>query len=73
MAELIHHVTGQCYKGYKTWDEALARYAEKHKVGAMVRRLHPGSRFNDPIPDWEDQEFEWDSEYEDVAAFLEQC
>ncbi|PBK60384.1 hypothetical protein ARMSODRAFT_982328 [Armillaria solidipes] len=73
VAELIHHVTGQCYKGYKTWDEALACYAEKHKVGAVVRRPHPGSRFSDPIPDWEDQEFEWDSECEDAVAFLEQC
>ncbi|PBK66650.1 hypothetical protein ARMSODRAFT_977228 [Armillaria solidipes] len=73
VAELIHHVTGQCYKGYKTWDEALVCYAKKHKVGAVVHRPHPGSRFNNPIPDWEDQEFEWDSECEDAAAFLEQC
>ncbi|SJL08345.1 uncharacterized protein ARMOST_11708 [Armillaria ostoyae] len=72
--ELMDNITGMHQKKYKSFHEALRQYCEKYLVGAVICCPHVGSRFFDSLPDWEEQEeeYEWGSEEEAATCVLEE-
>ncbi|PBK63582.1 hypothetical protein ARMSODRAFT_1023785 [Armillaria solidipes] len=71
--ELVDGVMGACQKGYKTFEQALARYSDKYFGSAVHRLPFPGSRWFQPIEDWIPQQEaeEWTEEHEEAVRRAE--
>ncbi|PBK83203.1 hypothetical protein ARMGADRAFT_1089547 [Armillaria gallica] len=71
--ELIDRVMGARQKGYKTFEQALARYSDKYFGSTVFCLLFPGSHWFQPIEDWIPQQEaeEWTEKHEEAVRQAE--
>ncbi|PBK66188.1 hypothetical protein ARMSODRAFT_977829 [Armillaria solidipes] len=70
--ELMDFIPGPRFHGYKTFCQALEHYQYLYHKGQVKCLPIAGSRWDDPIPDWDKHEFKWNEELEEVVNSIQE-